>query len=232
MFDERYSQDLSLFNGLHLITLVVLFTILTLVIIFKDYFKDPKRDRLFRYTLASLLVIAESGFHIWVLYNGGYTYDMIPLTGFCATTNILTIIALFTNNQKLASVSIYYALIGSFFALFFADITYGFPHFRYFSFFIVHFGFLLGNVYLYVQDKLYIRRKYTNITIVLLLSQTVVLLILDLILEKNWFYFIESPVKEISDFFGAPWYTILWILTIYGMVEGSYFLLRKLRKPQ
>lgn len=231
MFDEKYSHDLSLFNSLHLITLGALMTILVLYIVFKKYFKDPKREMIFRYLLASLMVLAEGGFHIWSLTNGGYGWDMIPFTGFCATTNLLTVIALYTDNRKIASVSIYYAIVGSFFALLFVDITYGPPHFRFFSFFIVHFGFLLANVHFYIQDKLYVNRKYLTITAVAMSSQSILLIILNLLFQKNWFYFVESPVKDVSDFFGQPWYGILWFVTIVLMVFGIYGLLKTLRKP-
>lgn len=231
MFDEKYNNDLSIFNTQHLITLIVLYTILILFIIFKDYFKNPKREKIFRYTLASLMVLAEGGFHIWTLNNGGYGWDMIPFTGFCATTNLLTVIALYSDNRKLASISIYYSIVGSFFALFFVDITYGFPHFRYFSFFIVHFGFLLANIHFYIQDKLYINKKYLKLTMILMASQSIVLIILDLLFTKNWFYFIESPVKEVSDLFGQPLYGILWFITIGLMDMGIYLLLKFLRKP-
>jgi hypothetical integral membrane protein (TIGR02206 family) len=231
MFNESLNYQFSVFNTQHFITLAVLITILVLFIVFKKYFKEPKSDRIFRYSLATLMLVAEVSFHIWVLSRGEYGWDMIPFTGFCATTNLFTIIALYTNNHKIASVTIYYSFVGAFFALMFADITYGFPHFRYFGFFIVHFGFLLGNLHFFLQDKLILNRKYVTITMILMASQALFLLGLDLIFSKNWFYFIESPVKEVSDFFGSPWYSILWFITIGLMVEGSYQLLRFLKKP-
>ncbi len=231
MFDEKYNQDLSVFNTLHLITLAVLMTILVLFIVFKNYFKDSKREMIFRYSLASLMVLAEGGFHVWTIFNGGYGWDMIPFTGFCATTNLLTVIALYTDNKKVASVSIYYSIVGAFFALLFVDITYGPPHFRFFSFFIIHFGFLLANIHFYIQDKIYINKKYLTIAMVAMSSQSIILIILDLLFQKNWFYFMESPVKAVSDFFGQPWYAILWFATIVLMVFGIYGLLKSIRKP-
>ncbi len=226
MFNERFNNGLEMFNGLHMITLLFLIAITLVVFYYRDFLVKSKNDRVFRYSLASLLLIFELGYHIWVLTKNEYSYTMIPLTGFCAMTNVLTIYALFFNKTKMFNILIYYAMTGSLFALLFVDTSYGIPHFRYFHYFIVHYGFLLASFYYAFTKKIEINRRNINIASIYLIIYTIIVLVVDLIVGENWFYFLESPVKEISDFFGSPWYTILWIITIYALLNVWYYLLR------
>ena len=219
-----------MFDLTHLIALGIMVVIVVLLSLFKDKFKEKTPDMIFRYTLGSLLFIFETGFHIWVISRGEYTVDMIPLTGVCAITNILTIIGLFSNNSKLMSISFYWAHIGAFFSLLFVDVTYVPPHFRFFHYFIVHFGFLLGNIYFYLVDKIHLKRKYINLSCLIILGLTLALLPINIMFDKNFYYLLESPVKEVSDLFGLPLYTILWIITIALMLNGVYYMYRGIDK--
>lgn len=225
MFSERFNNQLSMFNLLHLITLFMLVLIFIIVYVFKDKLTKPKNDKIFRYILGFMLLVFESGYHIWVASRGTYTLEMIPLTGFCAMTNVLTIYALLFNKTKLFNSIIYFALTGAMFALLFVDTAYGPPHFRYFHYFIVHYGFLLASLYYFITSRIEITFKnYVN-TSITLFAYAIFILIVDLVLKENWFYLFESPFKEISDAFGSPWYTILWILTIIILTYIWYLLL-------
>ena len=230
MFNEYYNGQLSMFDTLHIITLIVLILIFVFVYLFKDKLSKPKNDKIFRISLGILLLVFESGFHLWTALNGGYSYHMLPLTGFCAMTNVLTIYALLFNKTHLFDYLIYYALTGSLFALIFVDTSYSIPHFRYFHYFIVHYGFLLASLYYFITKRIVITKKKYLIATISLFSYTMIVLIADLILEENWFYLFESPVKEISDFFGLPLYTILWIITIILLTSGWYILLKSIQK--
>ena len=155
---------------------------------------------------------------------------MLPLTGFCALTNVLTIYALLFHREKLFGYLIYYALTGSMFALIFVDTSYGIPHFRYFHYFIVHFGFLLASLYYLFTQRIQVTKKNFLIAVKMLIIYTLLVLIADSLLNENWFYLFESPVKEISDFFGYPLYTILWMIAIFILTTIWYVILRFLDK--
>ena len=62
------------------------------------------------------------------------------------------------------------------------------------------------------------------------LIHSLIILVFDLILDKNWFYLIKNPLEDISDSLGLPWYTILWILTIMFFTYLWYLLLKQLKK--
>ena len=226
MFNELLNGRLSMFNTLHLITLSFLVIFFITMYCFRFHLSNDRRDLKFRIILGLSLLIFEASYHIWVLSRGSYTLEMIPLTGFCAMTNMLTIYALLFNKLKLFNYIIYYALTGAMFALIFVDTTYGIPHFRYFHYFMVHYGFLLASLYYFVTHRIEITFNYYIKASIILFSYTLFVLFIDWILKENWFYLFESPVKEISDAFGKPWYTILWILTII-ILTGIWFIIFK-----
>ena len=230
MFNEKYNNSIEMFDLTHILTLVFMTLVIITLCIFKNHFKKKKNDRIFRYSLASFLLVMEIGWHIWNITLNTYTIDLMPITGLCAIINLLTIIALYTNNRKLISIIFYWAHVGAFFSLVFIDMAYTIPHFRYFHYFFVHFGFLLGNLYYYLTDRLILTRKYINISCIIILSIVLIALPFNLIFDKNYFYLLESPVKEVSDFFGLPWYTICWIIAIGLMLNGIYYMYRGINK--
>lgn len=216
-----------MFNLQHIITLTVLGIILTLIIIFSKKIKDDsKEDKIVRYVVATSLLLFEIGYYIFWISKGRTDLEMIPFTGFCATTNILTITYLYTNNKKLANITIYYALTGSFFSLIFVSISNSFPHFRFIHYFHNHFMFMAVAVYCYIVGKIQITRKNFNRSALYLVIYSVIILIFDTILKENWFFFRESPIKEISDFLGPILYPPLWMVTIYILINGWYFLFK------
>lgn len=225
MFNEKYNNGLSMFNLGHLITLLILSILLVLIIIFsKKVINNSKTDKVIRYITGSILLAMDIGYHIWIITRNAYSIDMIPFTGFCSLTNLLTVIYLFTNNKKMASIIVYYAVIGSFFSLIFVDTTYIFPHFRFIHYFFNHFVFLSASIYFYQKDRINLERKTFNKSSLYLISYTLILLVIDYIFNKNYFYLMESPVKEISDFFGKNLYGFLWIIFIYIFMNFWYCL--------
>lgn len=232
MFNERFNNQLSMFDLLHLSTLFILIIIFIIIYLYKDKLSSPKNEKTFRYTLGFLLLSFELGYHIWVAMSGTYTIEMIPLTGFCAMTNVLTIYALLFNKTKLFNYIIYFALTGAMFALLFVDTSYSPPHFRYFHYFIVHYGFLLASLYYFVTNRIEIKLAYYIKASIALFSYTIFILIVNFILNENWFYLFESPVKEISDAFGSPWYTIFWIVSIIILIMIWYRLLRLIKRKR
>lgn len=234
MFNENLNNKLEMFDLVHILTLVFLAVILVVFFLFRNKIAHEKFEKVFRITLGLFLLIFETSFHIWVLTRGGYSVGMIPFLGFCASVNLLTIIALLFNKIKMFNYLIYYALTGALFSLVFVDTTFTIPHFRYFHYFGVHFGFLLASLYYYFTKKLVINWRNFATATMILFGYNLVILALDLIFKQNWFYLIENPIPEISTALGAPFYTILWILTILGLMFFWFFMLSgfKLRKRQ
>lgn len=232
MLTDIIIKELAMFDLVHIITLLVLITITILTIIFARNIKeDSKTYKIVRISVAISLIVFELAYYGWVLFNQKRSLlDINPIGGFCAMTNILTIMYLLTNNKKMANIVFYYTFTGAFFALIFVDIKQLPPHFRFFHYFYIHFTFMLVAIYNYVIGRVKIERKAFNQAALYLFGYTIFIFILGTIFNQNWFYFKESPVKEISDFFGKFWYPPLWILTIYLLINVWYFIFKGIDK--
>lgn len=226
MFNERYATGLTMFSATHFIVIAVCIVLLAATVCLRKYFASPKADKIFRLTLGSFLLVFETTFHIWTAVRGGYSWNMFPPFGLCALTNLLTMIALFTDNRKIVSVCIYWALCGAFFSIIFVDISYMPPHFRFFHYFLVHFGFALGCLYYVITGKIRPTRKDVNRSSIILLTHSLVIYVLDVIFEQNWLYMREPAIPELSKVISGPLYTIGWILLIAGMIQMWYGLLK------
>lgn len=226
MFNEKYSTGLEMFSVTHLIVIAVCIALLVCTIIFRKRFASPKADKAFRFTLGSFLLVFETVFHIWTAVNGGYSWDMFPLFGLCAMTNLLTIIALFTDNKKIIETTLYWGLCGAFFSIIFVDISYMPPHFRFFHYFLVHFGFALGGLYFVITGKVRPNRKGVNRSCMILLVHSLVVYVFDIIFDKNWLYMRAPAISGLPGFLSGPLYTVLWMLLIAGMINMWYGILK------
>ena len=226
MFNEKYSTGLEMFSLTHLIVIAVCCVVMVCTIVFRRRFASPKADKTFRFALGSLLLIFEAVFHIWTAASGGYSWDMFPPFGLCAMTNLLTIIALFTDNHKIIETTLYWGLCGAFFSIIFVDITYMPPHFRFFHYFLVHFGFALGGLYFVITGKIRPSRKGVNRSCMILLVYSLVVYAFDLIFDKNWLYMRAPAISGLPGFLSGFLYTVLWMLLIAGMINLWYGILK------
>ena len=151
---------------------------------------------------------------------------MFPPFGLCAITNLLTIIALFTNCRKIIEVTLYWGLCGAFFSIIFVDISYMPPHFRFFHYFLLHFGFALGGLYFVITGKIHPTRKGVNRSCMILLVHSLVIYALDTMFDKNWLYMRAPAISGLPGFLSGPLYTVLWMLLIAGMINLWYGILK------
>jgi len=230
MFNEDLNHKLAMFDTVHLTTLAIFAIIIACFYLFRGKIKNDKFEKIFRITMGIFLLLMEGSYHIWLITRSSYSINMIPFTGFCATTHLFTVIALLTNKTKMFNYIIYYALTGALLSIIFVDTSFTIPHFRFFHYFLVHFGFLIVSLYYFFTNRLEISKKYLIKSALFVLIHSLIILVFDLILDKNWFYLIKNPLEDISDSLGLPWYTILWILTIMFFTYLWYLLLKQLKK--
>ncbi|MGM9658091.1 MAG: TIGR02206 family membrane protein [Eubacteriales bacterium] len=225
MFNDKYAVGLKMFSAAHLAVIAVCAAILVCVVVFRRYFASPKADKAFRWTLAGIMMAFEVTFHIWTAVSGNYSWDMFPPFGLCAITNLLTIIALFTDCKKIIEITLYWGLCGAFLSILFVDITYMPPHFRFFHYFLVHFGFALGGLYFVITGKVRPTRRGVNRSCAVLLVHSLAVLVLDLIFDRNWLYMTSPAIDGLPDFMSGTLYTVLWMLLIAAMINLWYYII-------
>lgn len=136
-FGHQYEEyPFELFSLSHL---VMLFLLIAGVLMFYC-FRYPLRRRsaFFRYTFFLLFILLEFFYHYWMI-KGGYwdTASMLPLQ-LCSLSLLLCIILLVTMSERLFQIVYFIGITGACMAIFTPELFLGFPHFRYFHFFVTH----------------------------------------------------------------------------------------------
>jgi hypothetical integral membrane protein (TIGR02206 family) len=136
-FGHEYSKyPFTFFSLEHVIVLIVFFSMT--VALYKFRFWLRSFDYIIRLVFFTLLLGLEVLYHIW-LYKGE-SWDMTYTLPFqlCSISLILSLILLVTNSRLLATILYFIGGVGAFAALLTPELFLGFPHFRYFQFFITH----------------------------------------------------------------------------------------------
>lgn len=100
---------------------------------------DESVRRKVRTTLAIIMLLAESAWHLWNVYHGTWNVqEHLPLHA-CSLLIWLAGIMLIRKNYRIYEFAYFMGIAGALQALFTPDIgIYGFPHFRFFQTFIAH----------------------------------------------------------------------------------------------
>ena len=130
-FDPDYTgQPFQLFGPKHLIVIViVLGIILWLIFGWKNPTERGKRRA--RYTLAAVLFVAESAWHIWSLWSGTWSITYHLPLHICSVMVWLSIIMLLTRSYKIYEFAYFIGLAGALQAFLTPEAgIYGLWHFR------------------------------------------------------------------------------------------------------
>ena len=148
-FDSRDTTEFDLLSPSHDIALAVI-TLLALSLYLMRFTirANPALRRAVRFGLALLLLLSEVGLNIWYvkqsLWDIHYT---LPLE-LCSLTLLLSVVMLLTRSQMLYPFLFFAGIAGALQALLTPNLVYGFPHFRFFHFFIAHGAIVLASLYM------------------------------------------------------------------------------------
>ena len=134
--------------------------------------------------LAYLALIRGMGVHSWS--------QMLPMQ-LCDWAMLVVIVAMWTGNRSWFEVAYFWSIGGTVQAVLTPNLAYGFPDFRFFSFFISHCGIIIGIVFLMLTRKY---RPYPfSIVKVFLWSELyfVVTMITDRITGYNYGFLLHKP---------------------------------------
>jgi len=204
LFDEKYLgfefMGLAHFGAL-------LFVVLSIILIFIFKNKIASRtDLIIRRTAAVLMVLMEWTFYAWSLRDGFFQTGLLPF-GVCAVSMYVTSYALWTKNEKVFQLIFPWAVAGALISLTVADLSYTFPHFRFFHYFGNHSLFLLGNIYMLVVLKFKFTYKHLLKSTLYLLIYAIIMYPVNYLLDSNHLFLREVPheVEPMYSFLGSFW---------------------------
>ena len=152
-FAKDYTgSPFALFGPAHLVALSIVLLVNLAIPYFRDH-SNPRSRVGFRYTLAAILIVNESLWHIWNFTTGQWTIQtMLPLH-LCSVLVWVSAYMLVTKNYNIYEFAYFLGIAGAMQALLTPDAgRYGFPHFRFFQTFISHGSIILAAVYMTVVE--------------------------------------------------------------------------------
>ena len=176
------------------------------------------------YLLAGILIINEIGGWIYraatVQSFSVFVQSYLPLH-ICGVALFVVVFALLGRNQILYEIGYFWGIVGTLNAVITPQLGVGFPHYRFFQYFIVHGGIVVS--VLFATWGLRMRPTFKGLLRSFLLANFYMVVIagVNLLLKSNYMFICEPPYTK-SPFFFAPW---PWYIPILDGVALILFFL-------
>ena len=173
--------------------------------------------------VAGVLLVNEVVHWVWRLSTMSFeefVHNNLPLH-ICGISVFAVIIALVFRKRLAFEIAWFWGLVGATNAVITPQIEVGYPEYRFFQYFIVHGGIVVGALLANVG----LGMRPTPMSLVrafaLLVALTAMVFSVNLLLGSNYMFLMAPPVSE-SPFFFAPW---PWYIPILGLIALFLFFL-------
>ena len=141
-------QPFVIFSPSHLVALSIIVLILIAIYVFRNRFTE-RGKKIFRYSLAAMLIIQEISNHAWFIYAGQWTaQEMLPLH-LCGLLVWASAFMLVRKSNTVYEFAYIIGIMGALQALLTPNIgVYGYPHFRFFQTNLSHGGIVIAALYM------------------------------------------------------------------------------------
>ncbi|MBM7570516.1 TIGR02206 family membrane protein [Aquibacillus albus] len=157
-FGDSNNEAFEVFTVIHLIVfLIYLIGIISLAGTYKKIMVHKKLQRTIRRSLFYILLLSELGYQAWGTLNGIWNVkEFMPLQ-LCSIAGIIVMLALFFKTRILIVLAFFIGLIPSFLAILTPELPHGYPHFRFWNFFIQHICLSWASLFLLLTSNIVIR---------------------------------------------------------------------------
>lgn len=149
LIDMNAASQFQAFGFAHLTAIFLTVTLPFLFAALVRCSKWQRTEHVIIVTLSVLLVLNYAAYLIFVRYRGAIVswQQMLPLQ-LCDWGMVVVIVAMLTENQRWFEVAYFWGIGGTLQAVLTPNLHFGFPDFRFFSFFVSHCGIIVGVVFL------------------------------------------------------------------------------------
>lgn len=214
MFNPDLEGTFEIFSTSHLIAALIVFGIITLIIYNSATIRESKYFNVLRISLGVAVLVQELILNIYRIAMGEWMISTSLPLQLCGLGVITSGVVMLTKSKKLFYNTFFIMMIGATLAIITPGIEkeLGFPHFRFFQFFVSH-GLILINfsfilfVFDYQKDFKYRLVLNNFVTLVFLAA---FMFLVNLITGGNYMYLMAKPPGDTAfDLFGEhPWYLV------------------------
>jgi hypothetical integral membrane protein (TIGR02206 family) len=215
MISQFFSRDYSggdfvLFGRDHLISLGLVVIICLAIYTFRNTWNEPAK-KVTRWSLLALIYLCEGSWQVWMWAIGSWTIQgMLPLW-LCSAISWTMPLLLIWRNPKYYQWVYFMGLIGAAMALLTPDLMqYGFPHFRFIEFMILHSLLIIAIIYMTVVEGF--RPAWKSLPGVIIVTNIfwAFCAIVNRLIGSNYLYTQgKLPTISLLDYLGPhPWYLL------------------------
>jgi hypothetical integral membrane protein (TIGR02206 family) len=203
-------HDFALFDRSHLVVLLLLLLLCGSFLLLRGPRAAAARTA-FRFTAAFLLIGTEVLLHVWAFCRGQWTVQtMLPLQ-LCSVSQYLAVVMLLTRSRRLYEYVYFLGLGGAIPALLTPDIFgYGFPHFRFFEYFVSHGMIVAAALFMTLAEGYRPRWRSVVHVIVAVNVYMAAVGVFNYFMGSNYLFLAGKPAGEtLYDLLGPwPWYLL------------------------
>ncbi|MYL35732.1 TIGR02206 family membrane protein [Pontibacillus yanchengensis] len=226
-FAPEVTNSFDIFSASHFTMVSIYFIVLLYFFLAYKPLLNQKRLYTFtKWTLFTLLLVSELGYTTWALSTNTWNMREHAPLHLCGIAGIIGMIAILSNSKKMIQILYFIGIIPAFIALLTPELIYGFPHFRFWKFFVHHMTISLTGVFLVLTSQVSITFRSMVETYAYLNVYAVFAFFLNMVIGANYLYLSDTPtVNSPLDLLGSGvWYYINLELLCIGVFLCMYFL--------
>lgn len=232
LFARDYAGgDFVLFGATHLIALGVVAAVCLAIALLRRCF-TPRARVITRWVLLAIIYLSEGSWQVWMLATGQWTPQVMLPLWLCSVTSWTMPLLLVWRSQRYYDWAYFMGLLGAALALLTPDLmNYGFPHFRFIEFFLLHGTLIAAVIYMTVVEGFRPSRRALPRVFVWFNLLFAFDWLVNSLLGSNYLYTqTKLPTPSPLDLLGPrPWY-LLW-MELLGILVCLLLYLPFLKKP-
>ncbi|MFD0712823.1 TIGR02206 family membrane protein [Paenibacillus sp. GCM10027626] len=194
----------------HISMLALFIALIASLYLSRNWLRQGQRSRYGRFVLAAILILSELTLNLWYINQSIYNVsDTLPLE-LCSISLYLCIFMLLFNSRFIFQIAYFIGIGGAIQALLTPVLYYGYPHFRFFQFFIAHIAIILAVLYMAWVECLRPTLKSVGLTMGFLNVLLVIVLPINWLTGGNYMFLARKPdTASLLDYLGPyPWYLL------------------------
>ncbi|WP_435922257.1 YwaF family protein [Paenibacillus sp. DYY-L-2] len=205
------APDFTMFSAAHLLWLGLLLILILALYWTRGAIRSHRGwRRAVRFGLLAVLLLSEISLNLWYLTQDVWDIrHTLPLE-LCSITLLLSIVMLWTRSKGWYEILLFAGIGGALQAFVTPNLAYGFPHFRFFQFFIAHSAIILAPLYMTWIEQ--VKPSWKSVWKTMLFLNVVALAVglLNAAIGANYMFLLHKPdTPSILDMLGPyPFYLL------------------------
>lgn len=223
---EFIGETFHTFSHQHFLALLIILMIVILMYCNRNNLRQEKVNKIFRYTLAALLILQEISLSVWRVSVGLWEIQTSLPLHLCGIAILCSAVMLVRKQYLIYELVYFWGLGGAVQALLTPDITaFNFPHYRFFQFFLSHGLIIVAALFMTFVEQYRPTWKSIGKTLVVTNLYMAAIAVFNALTGANYLFICWKPeTGSLLDILGPwPWYILS--LEFVAMISFTVYYL-------